>query len=339
MRPFLFIPLLLFVACRGNSGRENPLADLDKSPEAVMEEFLCLDSIEAFGVNDFAVTDSVLWFLFQRPGSEDVLAQYRLGDNSCKSVIKRGRGPGEMITTTSLDANGHIVIADCNTNAMASVVRNDATFRQLPSGGLVSCITDGNRVISTGLYPEGRYRLINLESGQVGYFGEYPQGERKIGDELLPTAYINSKLAMKPDCSRFVCVNSNCGIIEINAIAGDSIRSIARIAYHYPDIVGTRSGKMAVAAIRKSNVNGFFDVTCSDEYIYTIYSGKTYNEAGLGLESCDHLVTFDWSGNLIEAFHVSQALGAIQYDNSQGLLYGLAHTPTRSLIYRLNLDR
>lgn len=69
MKPllFLFIPLLLFVACRGNSGRENPLADLDKSPEAIMEEFLCLDSIEAFGVNDFAVTDSVLWFLFSGP--------------------------------------------------------------------------------------------------------------------------------------------------------------------------------------------------------------------------------------------------------------------------------
>ena len=91
MKPSLFIPLLLFVACKGNSGRENPLADLDKSSEAVMEEFLCLDSIDAFGVNDFAVTDSVLWFLFQRPGSEDVLAQYRLGDNSCKSVIKLSR--------------------------------------------------------------------------------------------------------------------------------------------------------------------------------------------------------------------------------------------------------
>lgn len=58
MKPSLFIPLLLFVACKGNSGRENPLADLDKSSEAVMEEFLCLDSIDAFGVNDFAVTDS-----------------------------------------------------------------------------------------------------------------------------------------------------------------------------------------------------------------------------------------------------------------------------------------
>lgn len=67
MKPSLFIPLLLFVACKGNSGRENPLADLDKSSEAVMEEFLCLDSIDAFGVNDFAVTDSVLWFLFSGP--------------------------------------------------------------------------------------------------------------------------------------------------------------------------------------------------------------------------------------------------------------------------------
>ena len=339
MRLFLFIALLLFVACKGGSTGENPLANLDNAPEAAMEEFLCLDSIEAFGVTDFAVADSVLWLLSQRPGSEDLLVRYGLNDDSYTSIIKRGRGPGEMITTTNLDNNGHIVVADCNTNMMVSVVQDVVSQQQLPSGRLTTCITDGDRVISTGIYPEGRYRLVNLKSGQVGFFGEYPQGDRKIERELLPTAYINSSLAMKPDCSRFVCVNSNCGVVEINAIEGDSIATIARIAYHYPDIAPTTAGKMHVAAIRKSNVNGFFGVTCSDEYIYTIYSGKTYNEAGLGLESCDYLVTFDWSGNYIEAFHVSQALSAIRFDNSQGLLYGLAHTPSRSLIYRLDLNR
>lgn len=339
MRLALFIVLLCLVACKGGSADKNPLANLDNSPEVVMEEFLCLDSIDAFGVTDFAVTDSVLWFLFQRPGSDDVLGRYGMSDKSYKSMLKRGRGPREMITTTPIDANGHVVVADCNMNAMASIIQDSVVIQQLPSGGLVSCITDGSRVISTGLYTEGRYRLLNLESGRVAYFGDYPQGDRKIENELLPSAYVNSKLAMKPDCSRFVCVNSNCGVIEINAIEGDSIAGVAKIAYHYPDIAPAKAGKMHVAAIRKSNVNGFFDVTCSDEYIYTIYSGKTFNEAGLGLESCDYLVTFDWSGNYIGAFHVSQTLCAIQYDNSQGLLYGLAHTPTRSLIYRLNLNQ
>lgn len=339
MKSSLLIILLFFVACNGGPTGENPLANLDNAPEAAMEEFLCLDSIEAFGVTDFAVADSVLWLLSQRPGSEDLLVRYGLNDDSYTRVIKRGRGPGEMITTTNLDNSGHIVIADCNTNMMVTVVQDVVSHRKLPTGGLVTCITDGDRVISTGIYPEGRYRLVNLKTGQVGFFGEYPQGDRKLECELLPTAYINSKLAMKPDRSRFVCVNSNCGVIEINAIAGDSIAGMARIAYHYPDIAPVRDGKMHVAAIRKSNVNGFFGVTCSDERIYTIYSGKTYNEAGLGLESCDYLVTFDWSGNFIEAFHVPQALSAIRFDNSQGLLYGLAHTPTRSLIYRLDLNR
>ena len=68
--------------CRGGFAGKNPLANLDKAPEAAMEEFLCLDSIEAFGVTDFAVADSVLWLLSQRPGSEDLLVRYGLNDDS-----------------------------------------------------------------------------------------------------------------------------------------------------------------------------------------------------------------------------------------------------------------
>lgn len=339
MRYPLFIVLLCLVGCRGGSSGENPLEHLDESPEAVVTEVVCLDSIGAFGVTDFSVKESSLWLLFQRAASDEVLTRYDMDDKTFKSLIKRGRGPGEMITTTPLDDNAGIAVADCNTNMLATVVGDSVSFRQLPVGRLASSIVSGDRAISTGLYREGRYRLTNLTSGEAAYFGTYPQGDRKIDDELLMTAYVNSKIAMKPDGSRFVCVNSNCGVIDINAIAGDSIATVARMAYHYPDVAGTRSGKMAIAAIRKSNVNGFFDVTCSDERIYAIYSGKTYNEAGLGLENCDYLVAFDWSGGFIESFHVSPALSAIRFDNSQGLLYGLAHTPTRSLIYRLDLDR
>ena len=87
MKSSLFIILLCFVACRGGSSGENPLANLDKAPEAAMEEFLCLDSIEAFGVTDFAVTDSILWLLSQRPGSEDLLVRYGLNDDSYTSII------------------------------------------------------------------------------------------------------------------------------------------------------------------------------------------------------------------------------------------------------------
>ena len=152
MRLFLFIALLLFVACKGGSSGENSLANLDEAPEAAMEEFLCLDSIEAFGVTDFAVADSVLWLLSQRPGSEDLLACYDLNDDSYTSIIKRGRGPGEMITATALDDNGHIVVADCNTNMMVSVVEDAVSQQQLPSGGLTTCITDGDRIIAYGIY-------------------------------------------------------------------------------------------------------------------------------------------------------------------------------------------
>ena len=229
-------------------------------------------------------------------------------------------------------------MADCNLSRVA-IARDTVCFRQLPAGGLVSCLVRGRKVVSTGLYFEGRYRLAAFGSERTACFGAYPQGDPEIDAELLPTAYVNSRLAMKPDSSRFVCVNSNCGILEINAISEDSIVRVAQVAYHYPDVVGKRSGDMAVAAIRKSNVNGFFDVACTDDRIYALYSGRSYDEAGLNIENCDFLIAFDWSGNFVGALHLSPALRAICIDRESGMLYGLAHTDTRSVIYSVDPAR
>lgn len=337
MRPLLAIVLLCLVACGDASSGKSPLACFDEIGEASLQQVVCLDSIGAFSVTDFVVDGDVLWLLFQRPGSEDVLTRYGIGDNSYECLIKRGRGPGEMITVTPLDGNRGIHLAECNANVLMTVLRDSVSGRRLPSGGLVSCITDGERVISTGNYPGGRYRLADLHSGKVSYFGEYPQGKRRIGDDLVATAYINSKLAMKPDHSRFVCVNSNCGVIEINAVEGDSIRNVRQVVFHYPDVVRTSSGGMNIAAIRKSNINGFFDVTCSDEYIYTLYSGRSFYEAGLNLDKCDYLIVFDWTGEPVACLHLSPAFTAIHFDSGHGVLYGLADDVAASFIYKLNM--
>lgn len=336
MRGLLYTALLFCVACAGSPSGKSPLACFDGIGEARLEKVVCLDSVGAFSATDFAVEGDVLWLLFQRPGSEDVLTRYNFDDKSYKCLIKRGRGPGEMIMTTPLDCTPGICIADCNTNIEATVARDTVSFRRLPSGGLVSRIGDGDRVISTGNYPAGRYRLADLCSGEVSYFGEYPQGKRPIADDLAATAYINSKLAMKPDRSRFVSVNSNCGVIEICAIEGDAIRSVRQVAFHYPDVVRTTSGGMAVAAIRKSNVNGFFDVTCGDEYIYMLYSGRSFNEAGLDLGKCDHLLVFDWQGEPVGCLHLSPAFTAIHFDSAEGVLYGMADDADASYIYILS---
>lgn len=336
MKVWWSILLVCLVACGSGSSERNPLADLDRAMAAPMVEVVDLDSIGVYGVTDFAWKGSDLWLLFQYPGSKDVLARYDLTSGSCVGVIKRGRGPRELITATPLDDNGAIAVADCNLNRVAIADRDTVCFRQLPAGGLVSCLVRGRKVVSTGLYFEGRYRLAAFGSERTACFGAYPQGDSEIDAELLPTAYVNSRLAMKPDSSRFVCVNSNCGILEINAISEDSIVRVAQVAYHYPDVVGNRSGNMAVAAIRKSNINGFFDVACTDDRIYALYSGRSYDEAGLNIENCDFLIAFDWSGNFVGALHLSPALRTICIDRESGMLYGLAYTDTRSVIYNVD---
>ena len=76
-------------------------------------------------------------------------------------------------------------------------------------------------------------------------------------------------------------------------------------------------------ATKKSNKNGFFDVATSDELIYAIYSGKSFEEAGPSLDECEYLMIFDWDGNPVGCYKLNVPLYAICYSKQDRLLYGI----------------
>jgi len=76
-------------------------------------------------------------------------------------------------------------------------------------------------------------------------------------------------------------------------------------------------------ATGRSNKNGFFDVAASDEHIYAIYSGKSFDEAGLSLDHCEYLMIFDWDGNPVGCYKSNVPLYAICYSKRDCALYGI----------------
>ncbi|MDR0423818.1 MAG: TolB-like 6-bladed beta-propeller domain-containing protein [Rickettsiales bacterium] len=136
--------------------------------------------------------------------------------------------------------------------------------------------------------------------------------------------------------SRFVAINFNNGVIDINGITPDSVINLKQLDFHYQDIHVEGSMDDPRVSTKKSNKNGFFDVATSDEYIYTIYSGKSFDEAGLSLDHCEYLMIFDWEGNPVRCYKSHIPLYAICYNEQDKALYGI-HLGEEAKLYKLNL--
>jgi len=71
-------------------------------------------------------------------------------------------------------------------------------------------------------------------------------------------------------------------------------------------------------------------------YIYTIYSGKSFVEAGLLIDHCEYLMIFDWDGNPVECYKVNIPLYAICYNTQDRALYGI-HIGEEAKLFKFNV--
>jgi hypothetical protein len=136
--------------------------------------------------------------------------------------------------------------------------------------------------------------------------------------------------------SRLVAINFNNGVIDINGITPDSIINLKQLDFHYQDIYLEGSKEDPHVSIRRSNKNGFFDVATSDEHIYAIYSGKSFDKAGLFPDHCEYLMVFDWEGKPAGCYKLNIPLYAICYHKQDNAIYGI-HIGDEAKLYKFSI--
>ena len=239
-------------------------------------------------------------------------------------------------------SNDAVVSVECNKRLLIEIPFDTQTtkFSDLPFdyGAYTSVVKANESVIMLGCFKEGRYMHYKPSDQKVGFFGDYRVHYKYRGLDNLTKSliYVSSKIAIKPDMTRLVSVNFNNGVIDINGISNDSIINLKKLDFHYQDISVYRSGDNPQVSIRRNNINGFFDVVTSDDYIYTNYSGKSFEEAGLMLDHCEYLMIFDWEGNPAGCYKLNVPLYAICYNKQDNAVYGV-HIGDEAKLYKFNV--
>lgn len=331
MRLIYFIPLVLYSSCVNNNTEKDPLSCFETVKTIVGTELITFDDYNVLAPGCFAVCDSCV-YVQNKDGN--MLCCIDLHKKTVETIFRKGHGPNEFINLSYANfANDVLSMVECNKCVLvevamigkvpARVTYTDITRKYGPYTSVIRC---KDAIIASGLFDEGRYMFHKISDTltEPRFFGKYRfdneyESMNSTDKKLL---YICTKLAVKPDLSKFVSINFTNGVIDINAIRNDSIINEVKLDFHYHTLQQLNRGtKNAQYNYTAENRNGFYDVAVTDDLIFTIYSGKTFESGIHDVSNCEYIMIFDWNGNPQACYRTEQSLQAICF--SDHVLYGL----------------
>lgn len=247
--------------------------------------------------------------------------------------IPFGSGPEEMIDPVwmplpdgdfgVLDRNqqrmdvypGHSLLVNDSVKPVKRIAFNELLLNMiaLPGVGFISSTIQGE---------DKRFALFNFDGKRVSYFGDYPEAYRE-GTAYEKYMEFTADLAAKPDGSRWVVAHRLTDLIEIY---DNQLRLVKRIQGpdgFFPEMEEV-GGQMRHSKEERETYSFPF---ATDDYIYVLYDGRVYDWESPTRYLRDKLLVFDWEGNPVAYYQLSDPVFHFTIDVRHGMLYGLSDRP------------
>lgn len=190
----------------------------------------------------------------------------------------------------------------------------------------LSVVQAGQYILSTGFYTQGRYKLYDPASGETRYYSSYPSHPEwpDLQEKTKSVLYASSVLKVRPDKAAFVCADMYSGIMDICLLQDGKIETIRQLCFSYPKVYIQEDGPggFPKVAYSRGNSFGFSDISVDENYIYALYSGKTYREDNNSVRESTNLLIFDWTGRLIRSFELETPLNFLEFKEAEHAVYG-----------------
>lgn len=333
-----FVGNLLF-SCNFREQSQNELVfkDFRDTYELVGEEIRSEGEYIGNPISFFKI-DSLLFTL--DPTNKNLFKILNLNTNYfIKNKGIRGSGPGEIITPIScqLYKNKKIGIYDYAQKEFFlfqadSLVLNDKYLPEVyidckndPSANFYSAqLINQNLLIGVGVFEDGgRYGLMdNNDKFLYSRFNFPKDGKKNIETTHKALAY-QGNISVKPDGKAFVFAAAFSPILEIIKVdENNELEKIKDIHYAYPDYRTEKKNGGYSSPMSSKSPMGFPVITTTDSYIYTIYSGKTFEKYRSEAFYGNHLLVYDWNGNPIKHYLLNISLKQVFVEEDK-ILYGI----------------
>lgn len=259
---------------------------------------------------------------------------------------KEGRGPKEILSPSNLNINyakaelefsditdRYITISLDNLNNKDFSLRFSTQNLDIKRNNVQNSIWFPaiNKHIANGMFIQGKYAIINTDGVITDYWGSLPNSPylNSIDNFTLCDAY-QGIIKSRPDGTMIAQASLTCDLIDVINAKGD----ISRFQTYDPEI------KLidGIIATSRNSPYGFRSLSVTDNYIYALYSGRSFNEYQMAAQFCEILFVFDWNLVPVCSYNLPVETLSLAASPCDSKLYCIGMGETQMELYELTLQ-
>ena len=186
-----------------------------------------------------------------------------------------------------------------------------------------------NRYVATGIYDDCHLMLLDEKGTPLKGFGEWPyqdEQEKKVPGKIRASVY-QGKLEVSPSKDKLVFAVTSGDMLYFYRVLPDGdleLVSKKENAYaHYDHSSGAHYGTAPEHHI---------DACTTEDYVYTLYSGRNLKEHGMSCFQGNLIRVYDWEGNLVKKLQLDIDIKQMAVSKDNRKIYAIADLPDPVLV-------
>ena len=335
MRTHVFLATCLFAflfSCSTKKEQEEVII------QSLTHEVLMGDEYLIGRINDMALmNDSIPVVINVRSDNA-----FQVLDYSRKKVLEVGnvgQGPDDFLLSFGLSSGMENTFSanDVNRRRFSTVHLNpeDDSWRvehHLKFDSLMHIYVQpiaNNRYVATGIYDDCHLMLLDEKGKPLKGFGEWPyqdEQEKKVPGKIRASVY-QGKLEVSPSGDKLVfAVASGDMLYFYRILPNGELELISKHENTYAHYEHTTGAHYGTAPF--SNI----DACATDDYVYTLYAGRSLKEHGMKCFQGNLIRVYDWKGTLVKKLQLDVDVEQIVVSKDDRKIYAIADLPDPVLV-------
>lgn len=325
----LFLLIFVFTNCSNKEEGKEPFSQVyNLNCEKVIDECLLLDPW------DIELTDSFIVVANQE--GDPILETYSFDGKLCHKFLTKGNGPNEMVYEGDLrKGKGNTILAydlfkkryflyDLEKIEPDPIRIIDLLPMQEDSVLLFQKVIQTDELlIAESKSPNGRILLMDNKGKLIKYAFDFPPKIDPRISDYENASFYNISMTYCSLNKKLATVTHTAGLFDIYQVSNKDIQSVWNHNEFFPENleVVDFGGKARIAHTKNSRY-GYASITSSDKYIYTIYSGRSFEHSNYSYGNAIRIL--DWDGNSGCTINTDIDIRDIAIDNNDEYLYAIA---------------
>ena len=239
--------------------------------------------------------------------------------------IVRGNGPQEMLDPVWVQLSEEdfgvldkrLKRMDMYHKDMFFKTETSIPFKSLPIKELMMnpAAVPGIGFVSATFESDKKMVAYDFDGNFIAYFGEYPQGYEDA-PVINKFTWFDHDLAVHPDGGRFIAAHKRTDMIEFYDQELKMFRRIQGPDCFYPPTERDMEFRP-----------GYFFPVATDECFYVLYDGRVYDQNSPERYLQKNLFAFDWEGNPLRHYQLSEGILHFSIDEKNRVIYGVSDYP------------